>query len=481
MNTRGLTAMSRSRLSRPVRLAIEDSVVKPTSTIFDYGCGRGGDLERLTTAGYIANGWDPAHFPEVEPHEAEVVNLGYVINVIESPKERENVLRQAWSLASRAMVVAARPDFESGQVRGKPMGDGILTSKGTFQRFYGQDELRIYLSSILGAEPVAAAPGIFYVFRDPAEAAGFRARRFRSRASSTPRPRQADLLWDKHRELLEPLAQFWEDRGRLPDFSELAEAEEIQNCIGSLRSAAGIVRRVLGDERFKLAATQAEHNLTVFLCLEAFSGRPKFSELPADVALDVRSTFGTYKTACATADALLFSLADEQLLDNELRSVPFGKVLPDAVYVHAAYLTELPPLLRVYAGAGQVLLGEVPDTTLLKLSRRERRISYLSYPTFEKDPHPGLATSLRVDLRTFRVKFRDYRESENPPILHRKETFVPEEHATRAKFQRLTAQEEAAGLFVDTTRIGNRNGWDEALIEAGVTLRGHRLSRMKPD
>lgn len=477
MSLRGLTAMSRSRLSRPVRLAIEDGVLQPEHSVFDYGCGRGGDLARLGEAGYKVSGWDPSHAPDNERRPAEVVNLGYVVNVIESPQERVDVLRDAWSLAGRALIVAARPDFESGQLRGREHGDGLITSKGTFQKFYAQDELRSWIAGLLGTEPVAAAPGIFYVFRDPTEAAGLRARRFRTRSISTPRPRRADALWDEHRELLEPLALFWEQRGRLPEPMELDEAPQIQQHIGSVRSAAGVLRRVLGDERFQEATRQAERSLLVFLALEAFRGRPRFSELPSDVALDVRALFGSYKAACAEADALLFSMADEHVLDEALRTVPFGKVLPDAVYVHTDYLTELPPLVRVFEGAGRALLGEVAETTLIKLSRRERRISYLSYPTFEKDPHPHLATSLRVDLRSFRVRQRDYRASENPPILHRKETFVPQEHPSREKFERLTIQEERAGLFEDSNRIGNNEGWQEALAQSGLRLHGHRLVR----
>ena len=197
--------------------------------------------------------------------------------------------------------------------------------------------------------------------------------------------------------------------------------------------------------------------------------------MPAEVQRDVRAHFGAYKAACAKADELLFALADERRLGAALQGLPFGKLLPDAVYVHADYLGELPPLVRVYEGAARALLGVVQDATIIKLSRIERRVSYLSYPAFEKDAHPALATSLRADLRTFHVKHRDFRESENPPVLHRKETFVPAEHPSRSKFERLTRQEERAGLFDAPTTIGTRNGWTNAMTSAGVALRGHRL------
>lgn len=48
--------MVRVGLSRPMRLALEDGLLAPGTSIFDYGCGRGGDLERLTALGYECAG-----------------------------------------------------------------------------------------------------------------------------------------------------------------------------------------------------------------------------------------------------------------------------------------------------------------------------------------------------------------------------------------------------------------------------------------
>lgn len=379
------------------------------------------------------------------------------------------------------MVVAARPDWEAGGVVGRPHGDGVLTSKGTFQRFYPQDELRDLLHAVAGVEPVAAAPGIYYLFRDPADAASVRARRFRPRRLVLPRVRNADRLWDAHRAGFEAVVGFWQDRGRLPNLGEVTslgtEAQALVETVGSVRAAAAWAKRVVDPEVLEVATARARNNLLVFIALEAFGGRPRLSDLPDDMIVDIKALFGSYKAACAGDDTLLFSLADGAALDAALRTLPFGKVLPDSVYVHASYIHLLPPLARIYEGAGRALVGAVDDANLVKLSRRDRRISYLSYPAFEKDPHPPLATSLRVDLRSFHVKWKDYRASANPPILHRKDTFVPEDHPTRAKFKRLSIQEERAGVLANPVAIGTRVGWESALQVAGVRLNGHRLIR----
>src|SRR5690242_19209640 len=107
------TAMSRNSLSRPVSLALHDGIVQPNDSVFDYGCGRGGDIRYLCALGFRAGGWDPAFNPDAERSAADVVNFGYVANVIEDPAERADALRAAWALTQRVLVVAARVDWEA--------------------------------------------------------------------------------------------------------------------------------------------------------------------------------------------------------------------------------------------------------------------------------------------------------------------------------------------------------------------------------
>ena len=64
-----------------------------------------------------------------------------------------------------------------------------------------------------------------------------------------------------------------------------------------------------------------------------------------------------------------------------------------------------------------------------------------------------MAESVIVDLVTGKIRRDDYRTRANPPILHRKETFLPPDHPLHEKFANLTRQEEAAGLLEDTARI----------------------------
>ena len=458
-------------------IALNDGLLPTGTTVFDYGCGRGGDIRELTALGYDAHGWDPAYRPNAERRQANVINLGYVVNVIENPTERREALRSAWSLAQDVLIVSARLDMESRNLIWQQYSDGVLTTRGTFQKFFTQEELRIWIDSELGVRSVAAAPGVFYVFRDEARAQAYLAARVRYRPTVTRRPRISEALYEANRDILDPLIAFVESRGRPPEAFEIPEAAVIRERFGSLKSALALVRRVAGDENWQMAQRAATEDLKVYLALTAFRGRPKFSQLPPDVQLDVKYFFGSYKDACASADALLFSAGNQAAIDQACRESAIGKLTHEALYVHVTVLPKLTPLLRVYDGCGRALAGNVGEATIIKFNRIEPKVSYLSYPGFDKDPHPALATSIRADLRRLDLKFKDFRESKNPPILHRKETFVDSDYPGREKFARLTAQEERQGLYSDPTTIGTRNRWMELIESKGLRLRGHRLIR----
>jgi DNA phosphorothioation-associated putative methyltransferase len=154
-----------------------------------------------------------------------------------------------------------------------------------------------------------------------------------------------------------------------------------------------------------------------------------------------------------------------------------GKLTPDALYIHTSALSQLRPLLRIYQGYARTYIGTAEGANLIKLHRGIPQVSYLAYPDFERDPHLALKASLIVPLSTFRIQYRDYTEAKNPPILHRKETFLAPAHPLYAMFARLTHQEEQWGLYEQPEVIGTREGWRTRLDALRVHLSGHRLIR----
>ena len=150
-------------------------LIDSDTTVFDYGCGFGEDLHGLAKAGISASGWDPRRRPDAAKNAADIVNLGYVLNVIPDPVERHNVVLDAWRLTECALIVSVGLDSEHRNLaNGRPHGDGFMTEHGTFQKFYGQDELRTWLDTVLGVETIALAPGVSVAFKSEKDANEFR-------------------------------------------------------------------------------------------------------------------------------------------------------------------------------------------------------------------------------------------------------------------------------------------------------------------
>jgi DNA phosphorothioation-associated putative methyltransferase len=476
MIPRHRTALKRSDLSRPAKCALRDGLITPQTSVFDYGCGHGGDVELLGAQGIACAGWDPVFFPEQPRHEADVVQLGYVLNVIEDACERIATLEQSWRLCRQLLVVAAQVQVEARGQESVAFGDGVLTGIGTFQKYYGQGELKAYLEEALGTDAIPAEPGIFYLFRDEAARQRFLASRYRRRGAA-PRKRASELRFEQHRELLEALMAAIADLGRLPEADDFPMSAAVTAEFGSLKRAFALIRRVTGDEEWEAIRRRRTEDLLVYLALARFRKRPALGQLPPTLRRDMRAFFGAYTKACAQADELLFRAGDPVAVDDACRRSPVGKILPDDLYVHRSALDHLEPLLRVYEGCGRAYLGEIEGANVIKIHRRSGKLSYLSYPGFETDPHPALQRAFRLNLRTRQLDCTDYSKSSNPPILHRKETFLSAEHPLFEKFARVTRQEEQHGLLTETARIGTREGWEERLRETGFTLRGHRLVR----
>jgi DNA phosphorothioation-associated putative methyltransferase len=400
-----------------------------------------------------------------------------VVNVIEDPVERTETLCEAWKLAQKVLIVAARLSIEARGGQHQPYNDGYLTQRGTFQKFFTQQELRDWIDATLGVHSIAAAPGIFFIFRDESLRQSYLASNYRRRVP-VPRQQQRDMLFERYKDLLQPLMDFLAARGRLPEEEELHEAPALRAVFGSIPRAYGIIRKVMGEAQWKRIREDRAQDLLIYFALSRFSGRPRFSVLPRDLQRDVKAFFGTYARACETADRLLFSVGNLAVVDAACKEAACGKLTPEALYVHIAGLSHLPPILRIYEGCARGFIGIVEGANIVKLHRRIPQVSYLSYPEFDRDPHPALDGSLMVHLQTFQVRYFDYSTADSPPILHRKEAFVPVDYPLRMKFARLTQQEERWGLYAHPTAIGTRHQWNQLLAEKGVRLSGHRVTRV---
>ena len=168
---------------------------------------------------------------------------------------------------------------------------------------------------------------------------------------------------------------------------------------------------------------------------------------------------------------------DWRALETVVKGMPYGKRLPGAVYVHRAATA-----CRVQVLSGLIdslstrhRIGD--EYNVIKFRTDAPRLSFLSYPGFDEDPHPALHRAFAVDLVTGRTYASNYQDNLNPPILHRKELLVGPDHPRFFEFASLTAAEEAAGLYRTSLAIGFRLNWQRLLDEAGIEVIGHTLKQ----
>jgi DNA phosphorothioation-associated putative methyltransferase len=472
------TAIRRTAASAPIKLAVQNQLISPGVTVLDYGCGHGEDLRFLASHGIECDGWDPAFRVSGPRYPADVVNLGYVINVIEDPIEREQTLRSAWNLCRRLLIVAAQILVSGRGDKQIEFGDGVITRRGTFQKFFTQPELREFIESGLQTEAIPATPGIFFVFRDETLRESFLDRRYRRRSQETKCPTAEDRF-ERARELLDPLMRTIEELGRVPIASEFPIAAEVTSTFGSLNRAFSIIRRVTGSHRWDVLRRRRTDDLLIYMALARFRKRPPLAKLPSVLQQDIREFFGTYRKACSLADELLYRAGNASAVDEGCRLSLVGKLLPNALYVHRSAIEALAPLLRVYEGCARAVLGEIEGANVIKMHRFSGKVSYLFYPDFDIDPHPALIRSVKLAMRTQELDCIEYTGSDSPPILHRKETFVEPTYPLYAKFRRLTRQEEKYGLLDEAQSIGTKLAWEERLRRSGFVIRGHRLMRLR--
>lgn len=155
---------------------------------------------------------------------------------------------------------------------------------------------------------------------------------------------------------------------------------------------------------------------------------------------------------------------------DALRETGRGKHVGSFSYYHVTLVDEVPAAQSVLTKIRQNLVGDPLDYNVLKLDQR-CRISFLMYLDFSA-PFPALGLAVSCNIRERTVRKTDYRRRSNPPILHRKELLLPEDHPLVPAAVRLTEQLEAHGAFANARSIGTRNGWMARLESIGLSIAG---------
>ncbi len=467
--SRHLTALVRYGFSAPVQSLARHGFLKSEKTLFDYGCGRGDDIRGLIENGFQASGWDPHYAPESTISAAHIVNLGFVINVIEDLDERILALRSAYSLANEVLVVAAMLANQN-EIDGRRFNDGIVTKRGTFQKYYTQTELKIFIEQTLGEEAIACGPGIFYIFKNKDLEQQFLSERYRSRRTILHRASvqkydrpvrvrrdRKEEKYQEYKEILDRLWEHWITLGREPDPSEVPDLIQLITGFGTFRKTLRFLAERNDYSLIEQSRTSRINDLEVYFALNQFEKRKPYKHLELGLQRDIKAFFGDYKAAQQASRDLLFRIAEpaaincacEQAAERGLGWL----VQSESFQFHTSLVEQLPPILRIYIGCATVLYGDYREADLIKIHIRSGKLTLMRFDDFVGSPLPRMIERVKIKLREQDIDYYAYGEQYPPPYIYNKSRYINEEFANYP--EQVTFDRELEQLiFVDLSGYG---------------------------
>ncbi|MBS0418031.1 MAG: DNA phosphorothioation-associated putative methyltransferase [Proteobacteria bacterium] len=494
------TALSRSSISAPVQCLLRDRLLTQQDSFFDYGCGRGDDLAALTTNGFRCDGWDPYYRPHVTRESADVVNLGFVINVIEDYDERVEALLSAYALARKVVSVAAMLTTNVVE-KFSAYKDGVITRRSTFQKYYSQAELQHFIELVLSEDAYSAAPGVFYVFRDRDVEQGYLLRKAGGGSRNTPvvlkaKPALVQVLQQppasrrspRSREYapedlvqLDTLWQLCIDRGRALEPHEVPIASELKERFGAYSKALRMCLERHDAGALEEAARQRRSDIVVMLALRMFERRRQLARLDNAFARDIRALFRSMRAAEIAARDVLFSIRDQQTILDACRTATvtgLGYFEEDqALHIHTSLVGRLPAVLRVFVGCASAMAGDLSAYDVAKIHIGSGKVTLLLYDDFEGKPLPCLLRRVKVRFRDQETDVFEYGGRFPSTLLFQKSRYINEEYPHYAE---QVAFEEALAVadLLDTSPHGpTTSDYGERLRAARYQIVDFRVLR----
>ncbi|MEG3765292.1 DNA phosphorothioation-associated putative methyltransferase [Alteromonas sp. 14N.309.X.WAT.G.H12] len=437
---RDRTAIVRYELSAPMKILAKHGFLEGQYSIFDYGCGRGDDLRELEAHGLDALGWDPNFLPDADKINADLVNIGFVINVIEERNERMEAIQGAWALTDKLLVISAMLANENYLAKFTPYKDGIITSRNTFQKYFTQSELKMFIELSLDESAIAVAPGIYFVFKDKYLEQDYLQNRHKRTRNWEQKSKPIDikeantqLLFTKHAELFE---EYWKTcllLGRAPAKDEFGKADKLIELVGTMKKAFRLCLNYYGNDDLNIAQKMRTEDLLVYFAVGHFGKRKPYKYQPEQTKRDIKAFFDTNKNAQALAKELLFQIADVNQIEAECLEA--HKTLPKSVLAeefekphsltfHKQYLDLLSPLLRVYVSSALQLYGELEDIQLIKIHINSGKLTLLGYEDFDESSTPKLKERVKIKMAEQDVDFFDYIEEHADASLKNNMDFI---------------------------------------------------------
>jgi DNA phosphorothioation-associated putative methyltransferase len=432
------TAIVRQGLSSPMKILFNKGYLSGKYSVFDYGCGLGDDLAELQSNGIDASGWDPTFKPGAELYNADIVNLGFVLNVIEDVAERISSLHSAFELADKILIVSCMLASESKLAQMTQYKDGVITSRNTFQKYYFQSELQLFIEDTIEKAAISVGPGIFMIFKDELEEQTYLSSKLKRRKQWTKlnkvpsKSEKTLLLIEQHQELVE---NFWNvvlEYGRIPASDEFLHINDVIEYFGSTKK---LFNQLMTNERkmeFEQSKEARKEDYLVYFSLGLFSKRQPYKTLTEEKKRDIKALFISINAGREEAHELLFQIANNELLQQE--AVKASQYLPSihnighSLLIQAKYINELPLLLRVYVGVAAVMYGDWNEADVIKIHVTSSKVTFMVYDDFIHKPIPRIIERVKVKLAQHDIDYFDYiNEDKRPPLLNKNELMAQED------------------------------------------------------
>ncbi|KXI29586.1 DNA phosphorothioation-associated putative methyltransferase [Paraglaciecola hydrolytica] len=481
------TAIVRHGLSTPMKFMYNKGYLNGQYSVFDYGCGLGDDLAELHANGIDASGWDPNFRPDAELYNADIVNLGFVLNVIEDVPERIEALHKAFELADKILIVACMLISETKLAQMTQYKDGVITSRNTFQKYYFQSELQLFIEDSLDKTAISVGPGIFIVFKDELEEQFYlsaklkRKTHWQSLNKAPSKTEKLNLLIEQQYELIE---RFWNmtlELGRLPTADEFAEFAHIIEHFGSAKK---LLNLIMDDDRkaqFDQAKASRKEDYLVYFALALFSKRKTYSSMPEAQKRDIKSLFISVLAGQDEAKEWLFAIADYDLLNAAIEqarvNIPSIHNVGHSLLIQSKFINELPLILRIYIGAAAMMYGDWNEADVVKIHVTSGKVTFMVYDDFIQNPIPRIMERVKVKLAEQDIDYFDYvNEEKRPPLLNKHELMAEsDEHYKDQK--RLDEKLIKLGVV---SGAGEQHmsavEFIEKLSSTTMTLNGYRIS-----
>jgi len=484
-----LTAIDRYKLSVPLQNLARHGFLDGSYSILDYGCGKGDDLKELQAHELDAVGWDPVYLPDGEKRLSDVVYLGFVLNVIEDPDERKACLIKAARLSQKLLIISVMLENQQSSEELSSYKDSVLTKRDIFQKFYTQSEFKAYLESVLDTQPIAVAPGVFYIFVDELEEQKYLSNRYRRTTDWVMKTQKQKIIkarkvhltkLEKHQDVVE---NYWEtvlDMGRMPATAEYEQYPMIASVFGSQKKGFEETLKIYGEVGFAEARKNRINDLKFYFALNMFEQRKPYKNMPEILQRDVKEFFAKYTDGVEQSRDLLFSVGKPELIHKACEDYhereKVGYIYENHSYqFHVSEVENLPPELKIYIACASRSYGDVHNADLIKIHFHSGKLTLLSYIDFEKSPLPDLKQRIKINLRTQQIEFFDYGDRYPYQPLYLKSKFIRDDFPNYKKQVAFDQQLIELNLF-DFSGFGpGKSEFQEFITALGFKIQRYQI------